>query len=160
MNELIDDETIVIFTDGSCKPNPGRGGWAYIGITPGNPVFEIQDSGYHPHTTNNCMELTAIIEALKTFSYAKNILIRSDSQYAIKCAKKEWKRTKNIELWKEYDTLVMNKTILFSWVKGHSDNPYNTLVDKLANEEVDKHRKDSYFIKTQKIVFEKNFEKL
>lgn len=136
MDVLFDEKTIVIFTDGSCRPNPGRGGWAYVGLIPGDPVFEIRDSGYHEHTTNNCMELTAVLKALETFETSKYLMIYSDSQYVIKCATKEWSRNKNVKMWERYDTLSTGKNIKFTWVRGHSGNLYNTLVDKMAVDEV------------------------
>lgn len=117
-----------IYTDGSCSPNPGPGGWAFIGIS----EKEYHGSGTSIKTTNNIMEMTAVIEALKFFSKYKDFHIVSDSLYVINCATNKWKRNKNTELWKEYDIVSKDKKIHFEWVKGHSGDFYNELVDKLA----------------------------
>lgn len=122
-------EFLVIYTDGSCIGNPGKGGWAYIAIT---SDIDIYANGYSEHTTNNIMELTAVIEALTSFSDTNKIHIYSDSQYVINCAQGKWKRKKNIELWEKYDKIASGKTIKFTWVKGHNGNYYNDFVDNLA----------------------------
>lgn len=122
-------ERLVIYTDGSCSPNPGKGGWAYIAIFPDS---EIWNNDTVNHTTNNIMELTAVIKALSDFKDTKYFLIYSDSLYVINCAENKWKRNKNTELWKQYDILSKDKDIIFKWVKGHNGNHYNELVDKLA----------------------------
>lgn len=121
--------TLTIYTDGSCSPNPGKGGWAYIALLEN---LQIENYGGSIHTTNNIMEMTAVIEALKDFKDTQKFKIYSDSLYVINCAKKIWKRNKNIELWNEYDTLSKNKEITFIWVKGHNGDIYNEMVDKLA----------------------------
>lgn len=121
--------TFIVYTDGSCSPNPGRGGWGFIGIF---PDCEIHINGGLKYTTNNVMEMTAVIEALKEFSFQKNFLIYSDSMYVINCAQGKWQRKKNQDLWKEYDRYANGKNIKFKWVKGHSGDKYNELVDRLA----------------------------
>ena len=120
---------ITIYTDGSCVPNPGFGGWGWIAVF---PEIDIYCNGNEKNTTNNVMELTAVIEALKAFPGKINFHIYSDSLYVINCAKNIWKRKKNIELWREYDTSSECKIIRFTWVKGHNGDYYNELVDKLA----------------------------
>jgi ribonuclease HI len=122
-------DRLTIYTDGSCSPNPGKGGWAFIALL---PDCEVHFNGKDEKTTNNIMEMTAVIQALKEFSHTKNFLIYTDSMYVINCAQGKWQRKKNVELWKEYDTCSQGKDIIFSWVKGHSGNTYNELVDKLA----------------------------
>lgn len=120
---------IKIYTDGSCIGNPGKGGWAFIALT---QPEEISLHGGTKLTTNNKMELTAVIEALKAFPEKKQFHIVSDSNYVIKCAKGEWKRKANLDFWKDYDTVSKGKDIIFEWVRGHTGDYYNERVDKLA----------------------------
>jgi ribonuclease HI len=122
---------VVIYTDGSSLPNPGRGGWGYIAVF---NDYDIYCNGYEKHTTNNIMEMTAVIEAVKDFKDFNNIHIYSDSKYVINCAQGLWKRKKNTELWKQYDYYTKGKNIRFTWVKGHNGDHYNELVDKLSTE--------------------------
>lgn len=121
--------SLTVYTDGSCSPNPGKGGWAYIAIL---KDCHIENYGSSKNTTNNIMELTAVIEALKDFKEIQKFKIYSDSLYVINCAKKIWKRNKNTELWSLYDSMSKNKEISFIWVKAHTGNKYNEMVDKLA----------------------------
>jgi len=133
---------IKIYTDGSCLENPGDGGWAAI------IIFDKQKkiiSGNQKNTTNNRMELLAPIEALKTLKINSEIEIITDSKY-VKLGITEWinnwkkngwktankKKVKNIELWKELDSLVENFNIKWSWVKGHSTDQLNNEVDLIA----------------------------
>jgi len=119
--------TVEIWTDGAYKPTTDQGGWAFI-----------CENGYRDfngvkNTTNNRMEMTAVIEALKYFNSLKleSGTIYSDSQYVINTLNKGWKRSKNLDLWKALDE--QNKgNIAFVWVKGHDDNEMNNKVDKLA----------------------------
>ena len=120
---------ITIYSDGSCIPNPGMGGWGFIAVF---PEYDVYCSGRNVKTTNNIMEMTAVIEALKEFSKCLKFHIYTDSTYVIKCAEGLWKRKKNIELWKEYDRQAKGRSIRFTWVKGHNGDYYNELVDKLA----------------------------
>jgi ribonuclease HI len=120
---------MIIYTDGSCCPNPGKGGWAYIAVL---KDYEIHGNGKSEWTTNNFMEMTAVIEALKDFYEYKDFTIYSDSQYVINCATGKWKRTKNLELWREYDQYSRGKKIHFIWIKAHNGDHYNEMVDKLA----------------------------
>lgn len=126
--------TIVVYTDGSCMPNPGKGGWAFVALDKDGEEVEI--FGGDKKTTNNIMEMTAVMEALRYFWFEKNFRIFSDSQYVINCAQGKWKRKKNQELWKEFDTLANGKNIEWVWIRGHSGNPYNERVDRLAKEGV------------------------
>ena len=133
---------IKIYTDGSCLENPGNGGWAAIIIM--NKEKKII-SGNQKNTTNNRMELLAPIEALKTLKINSEIEIITDSKY-VKLGITEWinnwkkngwktankKEVKNIELWKELDSLVENFNIKWSWVKGHSTDQLNNEVDLIA----------------------------
>ena len=133
---------IKIYTDGSCLENPGNGGWAAIIII--NKEKKII-SRNQKNTTNNRMELLAPIEALKTLEINSEIEIITDSKY-VKLGITEWinnwkkngwktankKEVKNIELWKELDSLVENFNIKWSWVKGHSSDQLNNEVDLIA----------------------------
>ena len=132
---------IKIYTDGACSGNPGRGGWAAI-IIKGDNIEKI--SGRSENTTNNRMELIAVISALK-FTKDQNLEIYTDSKYTkdgiekwiINWKKNGWKTAnkqdvKNKDLWIELDLLAQQKKIKWNWVKGHSENKYNNMADKLA----------------------------
>jgi ribonuclease HI len=125
---------IKIYTDGSCIRNPnGPGGWALCIIEDDNPDFYF--SGCDTLTTNNRMELKAIIEAVSCLKKNQECIIYSDSQLTINCASGKWKRKANLDLWKEYDLLSKYKKIHFEWVKAHNGDKYNELVDTLAYKE-------------------------
>ena len=121
-----------IYTDGSCRNK--RGGYAYVIIT---DMYDIYWSdSVKEDTTNNRMELKAVIEALKTLKQA-HCMIYSDSQWVINCALRKWKRNKNLDLWKEYEVVSsQQKVVDFQWVKGHSNDKYNEICDKLAFKEM------------------------
>ena len=126
-------ERVRIYTDGSCFPNPGPGGWGYV-LLFGD--IEIHDSGRSPKTTNNEMEIRAVIESLKTIkeiTVRKKLLVISDSMYVINCATGVWRRKANLDLWKLYDQVSKGLDVEFSWVKGHSGDHYNDLADRLAD---------------------------
>tara|TARA_B100001013_G_scaffold69421_1_gene36424 strand:- start:216 stop:641 length:426 start_codon:yes stop_codon:yes gene_type:complete len=133
---------IKIYTDGSCIGNPGPGGWAVIILDNRN---EKKISGKKNNTTNNQMELLAPIKALSNFNKKKSFIIFTDSIYVkegitkwIKNWKKNnWKTSKkkpvkNQKLWKKLDELVKFHDVKWEWIKGHSTNIYNNLVDELA----------------------------
>ena len=136
---------IKIYTDGACSGNPGRGGWAAI-ILDGEKIKKI--SGSKDNTTNNRMELTAVISALKyvkdknlKFIQIQNILkmaLRNGSRIE----KNGWKTAnkqdvKNKDLWSELDQLNSEKNVQWNWVKGHANNQYNNMADELARSEVE-----------------------
>ena len=124
---------IKIYTDGSCLKNPGGpGGWA-ICIIEDNIDFIL--SGGDNNTTNNRMELTAIIEALDCIKNGVCCTVYTDSQLCINCATGKWKRKSNLDLWDKFDKNIKDKNISFEWIKGHSGDYYNELVDKIAYEE-------------------------
>ena len=141
------DNTVHIFTDGACKGNPGPGGWGAV-LKYGDHVKELK--GYSPETTNNIMELTAVIEALKSLTRPCKIILTTDSNY-VKNGITEWihswkkkgwktankKPVKNKEYWQQLDVGVQRHTIDWKWVKGHSGHPENERADELANEAVD-----------------------
>ena len=137
---------VQIFTDGACKGNPGPGGWGAI-MKYGDHVKEL--NGYSAETTNNIMELTAVIEALKSLTRPCNIILTTDSNY-VKNGITEWihnwkkkgwktankKPVKNKECWLQLDVEVQRHQIEWKWVKGHSGHPENERADELANEAV------------------------
>lgn len=136
-------EKVVIYTDGACSRNPGPGGWGTI-LMYKNVKKEI--SGYMENTTNNIMEITAVIEGLKLLKYECEVEIYSDSAYVINAfnnhwiegwRKKNWinsskEPVKNKELWQELYNLTKQHNVKFIKVKGHSDNEYNNRCDELA----------------------------
>ena len=121
-----------IYTDGSCLNNPGKGGWAFVFIK--NNKIKLISSGAEKNTTNNRMELIAVIKALQC-NKKKNVNLYSDSKLTINCAKRIWKRKANLDLWSKYDLVSSNVIINYVWVKAHNGNVYNELVDKLAHKE-------------------------
>ena len=138
---------VQIFTDGACKGNPGPGGWGAIMIY-GDHVKEL--NGYSAETTNNIMELTAVIEALKSLTRPCAIILTTDSNYVKdgitqwihNWKKKNWKTAnkqpvKNKECWLQLDVEVQRHQIEWKWVKGHSGHPENERADELANEAVE-----------------------
>ena len=130
-------ERLLIYTDGSCQPNPGPGGYGIVVVNHSEGEWHIS-GGEDNKTTNNRMELTAVIEALKFAHDFKRVKIVSDSTYVIKCAKGEWSRGSNSDLWREYEKVSKGKDIAWEWVKGHSGDKYNEIVDFLAKQEVKK----------------------
>ncbi len=144
---------IEIYTDGACKGNPGPGGW---GAVLKYNHHEKRLRGYAEQTTNNRMELTAVIMALGAIKLKHAVLsVTTDSKYVqqgitlwlTKWKQKNWKTAsgkpvKNIDLWIELDKIAQQHTIVWQWVKGHNDHPMNELADKLANAAIDDMRKD------------------
>ncbi len=126
---------IEIYTDGACKGNPGKGAWAAIII---KETQKTQLSGSCQHTTNNQMELTAVIRALATLTPGQLATVYSDSKYVINSITQNWKRNANLQLWNELDSITKNLSITWKWVKGHSGNTFNEEADQLANIEVEK----------------------
>mgnify|MGYP001587037704 FL=1 len=140
---------VVIYTDGACKGNPGPGGWGAI-LRSGKSEKEL--FGGELDTTNNRMELLAVIEALAALKRPCEITLFLDSQYVRKgitewihgWKKKNWRTAsgspvKNVELWQRLDELVANAghTIDWRWVKGHAGDPGNERADELANKGVE-----------------------
>ena len=136
-------EKIIIYTDGACKGNPGPGGWGVL-ILLENEQIEL--SGGSKETTNNQMELTAVIKALNFFEKKIKVDLYTDSKYVMDGITdyiKKWKingwqtankkPVKNTNLWKILDELNNLHDINWNWVKGHSGNPENEKADALAN---------------------------
>ena len=123
---------IVIHTDGACKGNPGPGGWGTVIEQNGN---QQKLSGSEPQTTNNRMEMTAVIKGLEAVDPSAKVLISSDSTYVINTMTKGWKRKANHDLWDQLDRLVRDRNISWRWVRGHSGDRGNELADALATKE-------------------------
>ncbi len=136
-------KNVTIYTDGACSGNPGPGGYAAILIYNG---IEKEISGAEANTTNNRMEILAVLRALEMLKEPCNVTIYSDSAYVVNAIEKGWlnswkksnwiksdkKQVKNIELWEEMLRFLEIHDIKFVKVKGHSDNEYNNRCDKLA----------------------------
>lgn len=134
---------INIYTDGACKGNPGQGGWGAILDYEGH-IKEI--SGYSQDTTNNIMELSAVIKALEALKSSCQVVLTTDSKY-VKNGITDWihnwkkngwktankKPVKNKELWILLDTVTQKHSIKWEWIKGHSGHPQNERADELAN---------------------------
>ena len=138
------NNTVYIFTDGACRGNPGEGGWGSILQSDSH---EKEISGYSKETTNNIMELTAVIRSLQVLKKSCNIILTTDSKYVqngITTWIHNWKKNgwktankknvKNIELWKELDFLSNQFEINWNWVKAHSTDKLNNEVDLIARE--------------------------
>lgn len=144
-------KSVNIYTDGSCKSNPGPGGWAAV-LVYGKTEKEI--SGGAADTTNNRMELTAVISALKLLKEPCLVTVTTDSKYvsdgitkgwAASWKAHGWKKTDkspalNPELWDELLALCETHTVSFEWVKGHAGHPYNERCDALAQAEAEKYK--------------------
>ena len=123
-------DTVMLWTDGSCLGNPGPGGWAFIRK---DGREEIERSGGSPHTTNNRMEMTAAIEALKALpSPRRRVVLYSDSQLLIKTMTDGWKRKANQDLWEELERAAAKHEVVWRWVRGHDGQPENERCDELA----------------------------
>jgi ribonuclease HI len=140
-------DRVEIFTDGACRGNPGPGGWGVVMRFKGK---EKQLHGGEEDTTNNRMELKAVIVALEHLTRTAAVRVTTDSKY-VKQGITEWihnwkrngwrtaakKPVKNSDLWRELDELVSKHDVVWDWVKGHSGHPENELADSLANRGID-----------------------
>ena len=144
MDDFVNDgqnneqQRFVVYTDGSCIPNPGPGGWAYQIMDQNDEIKISEDSGSDSDTTNNKMELTAVIKALDDDNIKKQsiVKIKSDSQLIINTMTKNWKKKENTELWTQLDNVELTKQLKleWEWVKAHAGNKGNESVDKKANQ--------------------------
>jgi len=149
------DSGLKIYTDGGCSCNPGPGGWAYVMVTQTFQGTQIiaKDKGGDKETTNNKMELTAVIMALRALKTMKNAphqaAVITDSQYVQKGITEwihTWKRNswrtsdkkpvKNKELWTELDSLAAEFPLKWEWVKGHAGNEYNEICDAMTQDAI------------------------
>lgn len=140
--------SVVLSTDGACIRNPGPGGWAYVIRSEGRAKAL---SGFEPRTTNNRMELRAVIEGLRELKEPCAVVVRTDSRYVKdgmtkwirkwksngwvrkEGGKSGWQRIKNRDLWEELERLQRIHQVKWEWVKGHADDADNKLCDLLAN---------------------------
>ena len=131
---------IDIYTDGSCIGNPGPGGWAAIVL---NGESKRALSGGEQETTNNRMEIMAVVKGLQAIPDTSEVTVHSDSQYVINTMTRNWKRNANQDLWEHLDAEVNKRAVKWEWVRGHSGHPLNEEVDRLANDEARKIKKAS-----------------
>jgi len=148
-----------IYTDGGCSGNPGPGGWAYVMVlkTPDGDTLAAEEWGGEQNTTNNRMELLAVISALKAFKgkpeLPRELTVYTDSQYVQKGISEwilKWKRNawrtsdkkpvKNQDLWQELDSLASEFPVKWAWVKGHAGNEYNERCDALTQKAIASYR--------------------
>ncbi len=136
-------KTVTIYTDGACSGNPGPGGWGAI-LRYGEHEKEL--SGGHPETTNNRMELTAVIRALEALKEPCRVELYTDSRYIVDAIEKGWlyswqkngwrkadkKPALNVDLWQRILELFATHEVNLHWVRGHADNEYNNRCDALA----------------------------
>lgn len=135
---------VELFTDGACSGNPGPGGWAFLLRHP-KTGKAVEKAGGEARTTNNRMELSAVIEGLAALTRPSTVELYSDSQYVLKgletwmagWKKKGWRTAskapvKNVDLWQKLDELKAAHDIRFHWVRGHAGHPENERVDELA----------------------------
>ncbi len=141
---------VEIFTDGACSGNPGPGGWGAILRCDGK---EKEISGGEKETTNNRMELTAVIMALKALKYPCQVTVTTDSKYVCDAINQKWvygwrdngwrkkdkKPALNPDLWQDLLSLLEKHQVDFLWVKGHNDHPENERCDKMAVAEYGKY---------------------
>jgi ribonuclease HI len=141
---------IVNYTDGSCDPNPGPGGWAAL-IISGDEKNML--AGFEPETTNNRMELQAAIQALRSLRTKEKVILHTDSQYLRKgitewmdnWISRDWKRKggklANVDLWKDLSKETQKHIINWQWVKAHNGDLYNEQVDRKARQMANSRRK-------------------
>ena len=151
----MDSDILHIYTDGACSGNPGRGGW---GVYIEKGIEKIELNGSDEDTTNNRMELLAVIKALeKLKKINQEVVVFSDSKYVIDAVEKKWvfkwrkdkfKGKKNSDLWKKFLKLFEIHNIKFKWVKAHNNHPQNERCDFLANNAA----------KGDNLIIDKNFE--
>jgi len=149
------EASLKIFTDGGCSGNPGPGGWAYVMVQETFQGIKMiaQSKGAVKNTTNNRMEMTAVIKALRALRRMKQVprlvAVYTDSQYVQRgitewihlWKRNSWKTSdkkpvKNQDLWKELDSLAEEFTLVWEWVRGHAGNEYNELCDQMTQEAV------------------------
>ena len=126
---------IEIYTDGSCMVNPGPGGWAAIVLENGT---RRTVQGRDKQTTNNRMEMLAVVKGLESVPESAEVTVFSDSQYVVNTMTRNWKRNANRDLWARLDTETAKRTVKWEWVRGHAGHPLNEEADSVANSEARK----------------------
>ena len=131
----------IAYTDGSCKPNPGIGGWGVIILDSEGHIFCFAN-GARPDVTNNQMELVSVIGALAAIPEGEEVKVFSDSQYVINTMTKGWKKNKNITYWDCLEKIITERKlkVIWQWVKGHAGDEYNEKVDALAQRAADDYK--------------------
>ena len=138
---MLKKNILIIYTDGSCLKNPGgASGWCCCLIENQKLISPVGEdlwilSGGEISSTNNRMELTAVNEALAMCKDGEECIIYTDSKLTLNCAKVIWKRKSNLDLWDIFDICSKNINIKWEWVKSHSTNDINNLVDQMARNE-------------------------
>ena len=144
-------KTVEIFTDGACSGNPGPGGWGAVLRYNGH---EKEMSGGEAHTTNNRMELSAVLFALGALKEECNVILTSDSKYVVDSIEKGWvyswkkkgwkkadgKPALNVDLWEQLLPLLSRHKVTFNWIKGHAGHPENERCDRMAVAESAKYK--------------------
>ena len=144
-------KTVEIFTDGACSGNPGPGGWGRILRYNGH---EKEMSGGEAHTTNNRMELSAVLYSLAALKEECSVILTSDSRYVVDSIEKGWvygwkikgwkkadgKPALNVDLWEQLLPLLAKHKVTFNWIKGHAGHPENERCDRLAVMESGKYK--------------------
>ena len=168
----MDLKWVYLYTDGACSGNPGPGGWGAILVYNGH---EKELSGGERWTTNNRMELTAIIKGLEALREPCYVEVFSDSRYVVDAVNKKWlpkwmergwktlgkKDVANAELWMRIVELMDTHSVVFHWVKGHADNPYNNRCDQMAVRESARFQKvQALFEERDKIYYIRDDEDL
>jgi ribonuclease HI len=140
-------QTVEMYTDGACRGNPGKGGWGAL-LRYGDAEKTLH--GGEEMTTNNRMELTAVIKGLEALNKKCLVKVTTDSKYVLggitewmpNWKKRNWRTSNkkpvlNVDLWKKLDELVVQHEVEWDWVKGHSGHPENEIADQLANQGID-----------------------